>query len=223
MSIKNKKMKLTDKDLVQFLKVKVVDNASFTDKLKIAYRPYICPFADLLNDLEENASVFDIGCGSGMFLSLVQEFKKPKRIAGIEIDPKLIENAKQVLNVAEGDSNFLSVFDGKQLPNEISEFDYIYMIDVFHHIPVSEQFEFLRNLIQKMKKGSYLVFKDINGASIFKFWNKFHDLLLAGEIGNEAKKSTMETFFSENEVKIISKSTKQMLLYPHFTIKVQKN
>jgi 2-polyprenyl-3-methyl-5-hydroxy-6-metoxy-1,4-benzoquinol methylase len=215
-------MNLNNKQLVAFLKEKIVTEASFTDKLKIAYRPYICPFADLLNELEDNASVFDVGCGSGMFLSLVQEFKKPSRIAGIEIDPKLIENAKQVLKVGNGDSNFLSVFDGKQLPDEISEFDYVYMIDVFHHIPVNDQYEFLTNLINKMKKGAYLVFKDINGASIFKFWNKFHDLLLAGEIGNEAKRSTIEKFFKEQPVRLISKSQKQMLLYPHFTITVQK-
>ena len=35
------------------------------------YRPYICPFEALIEEVPEGASVLDIGCGGGLFLGLV--------------------------------------------------------------------------------------------------------------------------------------------------------
>ena len=87
---------LINKNLVHHLKNKHVPEPGIISRLKISYRPYICPFKELLEDLPEGQKVFDIGCGSGMFLSLVAEFRNPKAIAGIEIDQKLINNANQI-------------------------------------------------------------------------------------------------------------------------------
>lgn len=214
---------ISSKELVKFLKGKHADGASFTDRLKIAYRPYICPFNDLLNALPSNTSVYDIGCGSGMFLSLVKEFKSYKKLAGIEISAHLINNAEQVLELKTNNNISLTTFDGQNIPEEISDYAFVFMIDVFHHIPKNQQMDFLNQLIDKMGKNATLVFKDIEGGSIFKYWNKIHDMLLAGEVGNEVPSEDLVSFFKQKkEVEIIDIRHRQMLLYPHFTISVKK-
>lgn len=209
-------------ELAAYLKSKTLRSASFIDNLKIAYRPYVCPFDDLLNYLPENASVFDIGCGSGMLLSLIAAFKNPSKLGGCEISQQLVDNANAVLKTENSNANVYH-FDGESIPKEISRFDYITMIDVLHHIPKEKQFVFLKQLVDKMKVGSELILKDIKSESILSYWNKIHDLLLAGEIGHELNSKKLKTFF-ENELKIQVKSytSRRMLLYPHFTLILKK-
>lgn len=213
----------TQKELVQYLKEQSAPSASTIDKLKIAYRPLICPFDDLLEILPENSSVFDIGCGSGMFLALVKKFKAPKKLGGIEISKQLIENAKFVLGEENEQSVYLDTFNGKVIPVEIKSYDYVFMIDVFHHIPKNAQLDFLTQLFEKMKAGAILVFKDIEGGSIFKYWNKVHDLLLAGEIGNEISSRKLKSFLEGiKQIEIINFNKRQMFLYPHYTYLIKK-
>lgn len=213
----------TQKELVQYLKAQSAPSASTIDKLKIAYRPLICPFDDLLEILPEKSSVFDIGCGSGMFLALVKQFKSPERLGGIEISDQLIENAKFVLGEENEQNVYLDTFDGKEIPDEIKSYDYVFMIDVFHHIPKVDQLDFLSQLFEKLKTGAVLVFKDIEGGSIFKYWNKVHDLLLAGEIGNEISSRKLKSFLDAiKHIEVIDFNKRQMFLYPHFTYLIKK-
>lgn len=57
---------ISQTSILKYLKTKS-NNLGFIDKLKVVYRPLICPFDKLLNYIENNDSVFDIGCGSGQF------------------------------------------------------------------------------------------------------------------------------------------------------------
>lgn len=212
---------LTTKNLVLHLKSKQPKDAGFLDKLKIVYRPYICPFDELLEQIPSQSSVFDIGCGSGMFLSLVKEFRNPKKLGGCEIAPHLVKNTKALLQGFSGVEIF--EFNGTVIPKQISSYDFVSMIDVFHHIPKEHQLAFMRNLIDLMKPGATLIFKDIKNESPLVLWNKVHDLLLAGEIGNEINSSEIEQHLTEKlGLTLISKSSKRMLLYPHFTLILKK-
>lgn len=88
---------VTKAELVSFLKQKIVPSVSILDKIKIAYRPYVCPFDDILNYLDNNKSVFDFGCGSGMLLSLIDAYKTPTRLGGCEISQELVDNANAII------------------------------------------------------------------------------------------------------------------------------
>ena len=50
----------------------------------LKYRPFICPFEELLPYVPDGSSVFDIGCGCGLFL-LALAFAD-KRISGVGVD-----------------------------------------------------------------------------------------------------------------------------------------
>lgn len=214
---------MNNKTLIDHLKAQNSEDAGVIDRLKIAYRPLICPFDDLLKAIPEHSSVFDIGCGSGMFLSLVKAFRNPSKLGGIEISESLISNARGVLGTESDDWTYLAVFDGKKLPANIAEYDYIFMIDVYHHIPPDQQKPFLSNLFSKMSPGAILVFKDIEGASVLSYWNKVHDLLLSCEIGHEPKSKELVSFVTQHDdMELVRFNKRRMILYPHFTAVFQK-
>ncbi len=190
-------------------------------KIKTVYRPYICPFDDILNSLPNNLSLFDVGCGSGSFLSIINEFKSPTKLAGVEISNDLVENAKSLFKSKNIQTDIYK-YDGTNIPEQLNEYDYVSMIDVFHHIPPAVQDAFMLQLFQKMKSNSTLIFKDIDKSSIFVLFNKLHDLLLSSEIGNEISVNRATDLLKKAGFTIESVSTRQMLVYPHYTIIAKK-
>ena len=212
---------MTNIEIVKFLSSKTT-NASFVDKLKIRYRPLICPFIDLINFSKDKQSVFDIGCGSGQFCSLIANYTNVKKIMGIEISQKLVDNAKEVnANVKSADIYF-EYFDGINLPSRISEYQIVYMIDVFHHIPPSQQFQFLQELYKKMEVNSILVFKDINAANPFVLFNKLHDIIFSGEVGKEISHKKAIGLLHKVGFKIKSNYKKTTFVYPHYFVICEK-
>ena len=210
-------MNLSAKELSGYLN-SVYNNAAKIDKLKIIYRPYICPFDVLINECAGSKTIMDIGCGSGQFLLLLSKYTNAAKLGGIEISSTLVNNARQLLS-SQRKTNFqVEVYDGTHIPDFICEFDTLVLIDVFHHIPEKEQLNFIAALYSKMKPGSKLIFKDINAAHPFVLMNKIHDTLLGGGAGKEISISAAEQMLQQAGFKILSVSKKTMIWYPHYTI-----
>ena len=53
---------------------------NFIGHLEMRCRPLICPFKDLLNYLPNNVSSFDVGRGTGYWLSLLATEKRPSAL-----------------------------------------------------------------------------------------------------------------------------------------------
>lgn len=209
-------------ELVEFLSAQN-PNAKFLDRLKIVYRPYICPFDELLLTIKKNASIFDIGCGSGQFLLLAANYNSPKKIKGIEISSDLIENANQLLTPYKKSCEIsFEQYNGDVIPDDIAQYDYVTMVDVAHHIPKKVQLNFFKQLHQKMQTGATLVFKDIDASSPLVYANKLHDLILAKEIGDEMSFKAAKTMFEELGFTIKSSHKKTLFWYPHFTLQLVK-
>lgn len=214
--------KTSNREIVRFLASKST-NAGLVDQLKIKYRPFICPFADLLEFAEGAPSVFDVGCGSGQFCGLVSKFTSAGRIMGIEISKTLVENARQVNEEFSGEKSLkFEEFDGEHIPEEIHDYDLVYMIDVFHHIPPKQQVPFMRQLFQKMRSGATLVFKDIDAGNPLVICNKVHDIVFSGEIGNEISFLKAADLLEEIGFRISKKFRKTVFTYPHFFIVCRK-
>ena len=213
----------SQKELVTFLRKHCVDHVEMIDKLKICYRPDICPFDQLLELLPDEVSVFDIGCGNGMFLSLVAHYCKPKALGGVEISEKLIRNAKELLLKISEKKPFLSTYDGKSLPDTLAQYNYIFLIDVFHHVPANDQKKIISEIYLKMKTGATFVLKDIDASKkILVKFNKLHDMILSGETGNEISLAEAQEQLTNTGFKILSSEYKRMLVYPHYTIVCSK-
>lgn len=214
-------MSISKQELIKTLQKHQPKKIGFIDKLKISYRPMVCPFDDLLDIIPEHESVFDIGCGSGMFLSLVATYKNPEKVYGIEIDERLIDNAKKIFKNINVPSEFKK-YNGNTLPQEINSYKYIVLIDVLHHILKQNQFSFLKNIYDMMNEESILIIKDIDRKNPLHYWNKIHDMVFSGEIGNEPNSLELQNELTNMGFKEITKSYRTMLLYPHFTLICQK-
>ena len=209
-------------DLVNFLKSKHVD-ASLVDRLKIAYRPMICPLDDLLKLIEPHSKVFDIGCGSGQFCLLVAGFTHAVAIGGIEIAAALIKNARQLLGEYSTKKNIcFETYDGSHIPDLIADYDLVFMIDVVHHIPRNQMQPFFEQLARKMSKNARLVVKDIDASSFWVFANKLHDLIISGEKGDEWKAAELQGLLERVGFKTVLFTKRRVLWYPHFTLVLQK-
>lgn len=221
------KKDLVPSKLSKILKNKSVDT-DFISGLKIAYRPYMCPFDDILLECETKKSIFDIGCGSGMFLSLCAEFLNPSKLGGIEISDKLISNTKSILSDYDIPLN-IKKYDGKRFPKEIHDYDIVTIIDILHHIPKDYQIKFLEDLIEKVKKGTKIIIKDINADSKLVYFNKLHDLIFSGEKSEEISlKKLLEILNNKKgsdyigNVRVETVNKRRMFLYPHYLVVLYK-
>lgn len=214
---------LQNRDIVSFLK-ETRFSGGFFDTLKIRYRTYICPFIDLIQKVKPGDKVGDVGCGSGQFLLLLSQFAdNPKSLYGIEISQHLIANAHKLFSKNNRVKSEFETFDGIHFPGSLKDCDLIYLIDVLHHVPKENQKQFLTDLCTLMKPGARMVLKDINKSSPLVLFNKMHDLIFAGEIGNEWKMQDAKSLLEQNDMKILENYKRRMYVYPHYTIVAQKN
>lgn len=193
------------------------------DRLKIGYRPYICPFDDLLACIDEGDRVFDVGCGSGQFCLLATAFARPSAVAGVEISARLIENARALFR-SKGvaiPADF-QVYDGLAFPESVGRADKVFLIDVLHHVPPARQPEFLMRLGQAMRPGATLVLKDIDAASPLVYCNKLHDLVFAREIGCERSGSVLAALLAAAGFEAGAPRSRRMFWYPHVTFIARK-
>lgn len=209
-------------ELVDFLRSQTI-HSGFLDQLKVNYRPLICPLDELINDIGNAESVFDIGCGSGQFALLIAAFSNVKRIGGVEIDERLVNNAKKLLSPYAGKiQTDFTAYDGSALPASIGTYDLIFMVDVLHHIPKAAQEGFLKKVYALMKPGALFVLKDIDASSPFVYSNKLHDMIFAREIGNEWTFAHAIKVATDIGFKIKGSSKRRMYVYPHYTIALEK-
>lgn len=213
--------KIPDKEFVQFLS-SIGSSGTFVQKLKIKYRPYVCPFGELLDYSKNSKSVYDIGCGSGQFCALVANYTKANKVKGIEIDESLVKNARKVNSIFKDKDVSFAKFSGNRLPQDIGDYDFIYMIDVYHHIPIEIRIDFMRQLYSNMKKGARLMLKDIDASSLLVPFNKIHDYVFAKEFGHEISNKHAEEILRLLGFNIIENRKKRVLVYPHYFILAQK-
>ncbi|HKW30195.1 MAG TPA: class I SAM-dependent methyltransferase [Verrucomicrobiae bacterium] len=188
------------------------------ERFKMWARPLICPFDQILGYLPDGVSSFDIGCGTGYLLCRIAATKHPSALGGIEIRNQLIQFAQaRIRQVSSSVPLALEIYDGHNLPEILCEYDYVWMVDVLHHIPIKEQRPIINALADKMKAGAVLILKDIDaGRPVLCLANKLHDLVSAGEFGHERSRDDAAMFLRESGLDIIKSGTRRMWVYPHY-------
>ena len=213
-------MAVQNAELIKFLKKQTV-SATLVERLKINYRPLICPFRELLQLIKPTANVLDIGCGSGQFLTLVAAFTSAQKLGGLEIDKNLVQQANALLAETQKPSDIRS-FDGETFPGFLANFDTVFLIDVLHHVPAPKQKVFLQKIYEGLNPGTTLILKDIDAASPWVYFNKLHDLILSQEIGHELSVAQAKYLANETGFNVLKVSAKRMFGYPHYTLVLKK-
>lgn len=208
-------------DITKFFAGKAA-KTGFVDRLKIRYRPYICPYRPLLGFLTGHLGLFDIGCGSGQFCLLAARFSSLERIHGIEIERRLVDNAYASLAEMRdlGATVAFSEFNGRDIPVEIREYDLVSMVDVLHHIPPISQRPFLESVHTAMRPGASLVLKDIDASSPLVVFNKLHDIVFSGSPGREWGHAEARRVCESIGFRVAESFTHRVGLYPHYFLRL---
>ena len=207
---------------LKYLSDKAKDE-SFIDRLKIKFRPLIFPMEALLSHIEPSDRFFDIGCGSGQFALLVHHFKNVQKISGIEIKQELVNNANSLFSKHAPNADYtFSTYDGVHFPENIQEYNKIFLNDVLHHVPKDAQIAFLQNIYDSISEGTVFVLKDIDAASFLVYFNKLHDLIFSQEIGREMSCENAQKALKNIGFTILGVEKKTIAVYPHYTIICKK-
>lgn len=211
--------------ITDFIRAEFGDHLRGSAKYKVLLRPYIAPLDDLLAYIPPGSRIFDVGCGSGLFMALAIRFAQPTRVEGIDIDAAALHTAQTILgpHISTGLAH-IEQYDGDDLPASVSDADLVFMVDVLHHIPEAAQDDFLGQLFTKMKPGAQLILKDIDAADrVLVLANKFHDFVVSREVGNEMRMRDAEALVEGIGFKITARAKRRMLWYSHFTMACQKD
>lgn len=191
-------------------------------RLKVIYRPFICPLGDLLLLVRPGERIADIGCGGGQFALLAATLRSPRSVLGLEIDPALVSLAQGTfLRAAVTLPHSFSVYSGDDFPIELEQCDRIFLIDVLHHVPPDRQFAFVEKLRARLRPGAYLVLKDIDAASPLVHFNRLHDALLGGGRGHELEADSVAALADRLRLRLVTLHRRRLWWYSHYTAILQ--
>lgn len=185
--------------------------------LKTRYRPFICPLDLVLSEIPEGARLYDIGCGSGALPYLALKLREAKVAHGYDISSDAVKAAKAF----DIDPFRFQVtqMQPEETPPPLHGYDTVTMVDVLHHIPYSQQNDFLRKTIAQMDSGAKLIIKDIEGAKVIgAFCNQLHDLLLAREWVHQRRSKDIRRVLQSTGASVSQPVLRWTLWYPHFQI-----
>tara|TARA_B100000989_G_C19502858_1_gene455058 strand:+ start:266 stop:829 length:564 start_codon:yes stop_codon:yes gene_type:complete len=176
-------------------------------------RPFILPVNEILSNIPQNSNILDLGCGKGLLLNHIKNFKS---YTGVDLNVPL-------LNSKDNNINFIKDDCIRYIDKKLNFFDTFLVIDLLHHIKSDEQLIFLNKLLNSMKKGDTLIIKDINPKNfITKFWNVFHDFIISKEFINYFDFNNFENLLQSQSL-VFKKYHKRIFLYDHFFLIIKRN
>lgn len=109
----------------------------------------------ILKVIQPNATVLDIGCGTGNLLEVLYRNRhSPKRYVGIDVRTKTIIAAIEKWSMCKW-ASFSNKDFCKTLPS-FGKFDYVVCFEVFEHIGKENGAQFLANICNQMSLNSVL-------------------------------------------------------------------
>lgn len=162
----------------------IYQDATPSVRLLAAGRNYICPMQPILEEVPPQATVFDIGCGSGLFLSLLVAQDQCSQIVGCDPNPQALACAKKVATrlLQEQGRSIPTIFLESITPVTWpkTKFSVVTMIDVMHHISPQQQQTFFIEAVEGVAEDGILIYKDMCDSPLWKAAaNRLHDLVLA--------------------------------------------
>ena len=181
------------------------------------YRPYICPFEELIREVPSGSTVLDVGCGGGLFLGLIDAVGLKPLGTGFDVSSPAIRLARSMAAGSDGRTRNLRFqrLDPDE-PWPAGKFDVVAMIDVIHHVPPSAQQEVIRRACRRVKPGGTFLYKDMVAQPRWRaIANRMHDLLLARQWIHYAAVADIESWAGEEGMELERSAAFNRLWYGH--------
>ncbi|MEN9626372.1 MAG: hypothetical protein RL557_700 [archaeon] len=115
-------------------------------------------------DVKRNASVLDAGAGTGNLLQILENRDKQLRLFGLDISSEMLSIARKKVKKARFMK--LSVMDVEKKFKK-NFFDYIFVVDAFHHFPDHERI--MRQFHTLLKNNGQIIITDFDFGSVFNY------------------------------------------------------
>lgn len=186
----------------------------------IRWRPYICPFHELVKSVTNSRCLLEVGCGIGLMTILLAHLGKVKRAVGIDTSSKAINTACSAITPHNNDISFRCISEDDPWPDEY--FDTILCVDVLHHIKTNEQRDFINKLTQT-GNGSKIIFKDVSPKPFWKaIASILHDFLLTRQRIYIRDEEEVRRWFIDEGFSVLEYRRLDMLWYSHYLLVVEK-
>jgi SAM-dependent methyltransferase len=212
--------KLSNRDReISKLAWQIYCDAPISIRLLSSARTYICPMTPLLVEVPHHSTIFDIGCGNGLFLSLLIANGQVREGIGTDLNIQALDSAKLATKrltetQPEIKVNFIQTADFKEWPD--THFSVVSMIDVMHHIPPQAQYSVFEAAVGRVASGGRFIYKDMCRKPWWKAMaNRLHDLLLARQWINYVPIETIEEWGSRCGLQLEHKSCYSRYVYGH--------
>jgi 2-polyprenyl-3-methyl-5-hydroxy-6-metoxy-1,4-benzoquinol methylase len=180
------------------------------------WRPYICPFGTIVALVPEGSRIFDIGCGSGLFLGLLAATGRIESGLGVDVRGAAIETAHTMSRqLPDGHHiEFQQRAAEASWPNE--RFNVVSFIDVMHHLPRGVQQDVFARAAGCIQSGGIMIYKDIAPVPRWRaLSNTLHDLVMAQEFPHYTAAAKIEDWGRENGLSLVTRQRINMLWYGH--------
>ena len=184
-----------------------------------SYRPFICPFGELMIEVPAGASVLDIGCGAGLFLGLLAATGHRIKGIGFDVSKHGIALAKAMGERVQSEQSTATLqFLRKDAedPWPSGPFDVVTMIDVLHHVAPSAQEEVIRRACRTTPPGGTFLYKDMCSDSAWRATaNRLHDLVLARQWIHYVSPDRVECWAKQEGLELVRRDRINLAWYGH--------
>ena len=146
------------------------------------WRPTICPYHILIDQVPPSGRVLDVGCGAGLFLGTLAADNRIKGGPGFDSSAPAISMASSMAReMPEAHALSFQCLDATQ-PWPEGEVNLISLIDVMHHVPPAAQRGVFAEAAARAAPGKWFPYKDMARRPLWRaIANRLHDLVVARE------------------------------------------
>lgn len=179
------------------------------------WRPSICPFPALLEQVPRGASVLDVGCGGGLLLAFIGATRSPARLVGFDSSEAAIGLALENIERFPSPRPEFHRLDAEAAwPS--GAFDVVSLCDVLHHVPRSAQDVVLRRCAGALAPGGRLIYKDVHPDGLIRpNASRLHDLVIARERISIPRIADVEGVLRSEGLKSVLQRRINVLWYGH--------
>lgn len=182
-------------------------DASMLTRLYIRMRWHLFnKFEELEALIPDSGKILDLGCGYGIFTSLLALNSKKREIVGLDCLKARIKIAQKTQDKT---SMKIKYYSGDIIDFEFEKFNAITLIDMLYYLQFDSQIRLMHTCYEALEEGGILLIKDFNRRPFWKFYLFYIQEILAVFtrifFGNQAWKNVFKgKFFVRNSADMTS-------------------
>ncbi len=156
--------------------------AGFLTKIYLRLKLVICPLDQVEPIVPGVGHVVDLGCGNGLFASLLVLGSPARRVTGLDFDAAKLRTANRLK--ADNRWDNVEFREADIVRAEFPEADAYTLIDVLYLIPYPDQEAVLRKCAGALAPGGTLIVKEMDTRPRWKYaWNRLQETVSVRVVG----------------------------------------